>query len=101
LLVQNFTFRAFLGFGNLPDIFIERGFGHNLNVDDPHDTGFIDFLEQLNTLLIDLDYLKPTMLLRSHDAPKRGRANAAMLQALDTRVLCSRSRPQPSSMKPP
>ena len=62
LLVEKFTFRAFLGFGNLPDIFIERGFGHNLNVSDPHDTGFIDFLEQLNSLLIDLDYLKPTMI---------------------------------------
>jgi 2-polyprenyl-3-methyl-5-hydroxy-6-metoxy-1,4-benzoquinol methylase len=62
LLVEKFTFRAFLGFGNLTDIFIERGFGHNLSTDDPHDTSFIDFLEQLNTLLIDLDYLKPTMM---------------------------------------
>jgi SAM-dependent methyltransferase len=62
LLVETFTFRGFLGFGNLPDIFIERGFGHNLNVDNPHDTGFIDFLEQLNSLLIDLGYLKPTMM---------------------------------------
>ena len=36
LLVKKFSFRSFLGFGNLPDIFIERGFGHNLSVDDPH-----------------------------------------------------------------
>ena len=74
LLTEKFTFRGFLGFGNLPDIFIERGFGHNLSVDDPHDTGFIDFLEQLNTLLIDLGYLKPTMIFglmsrRKLDAP--------------------------------
>ncbi|HZR64401.1 MAG TPA: methyltransferase domain-containing protein [Terriglobales bacterium] len=62
LLVKKFSFRSFLGFGNLPDIFIERGFGHNLSVEDPHDTGFIDFLEDLNTLLIDLGYLKPTMI---------------------------------------
>ncbi len=62
LLVEKFTFRGFLGFGNLPDIFIDRGFGHNLNVDNPHDTGFIDFLEYLNSLLIDLGYLKPTMI---------------------------------------
>ena len=62
LLVEKFTFRGFLGFGNLPDIFIERGFGHNLNIDNPHDTGFIDFLEHLNSLLIDLGYLKPTMI---------------------------------------
>lgn len=62
LLVEKFTFTNFLGFGNLPDIFIERGFGHNLSVYNPHDTGFIDFLEQLNSLLIDLGYLKPTMI---------------------------------------
>ena len=74
LLVEKFSFNAFLGFGNLPDIFIGRGFGHNLSVDDPHDTGFIDFLEQLNRLLIDLGYLKPTMMYgsmtrRRPDAP--------------------------------
>jgi hypothetical protein len=50
LLVAKFTFRAFLGFG------------HNLDVDNQRDTGFIDFLEQLNSLLIDLGYLKPTMI---------------------------------------
>ncbi|PYJ37013.1 MAG: class I SAM-dependent methyltransferase, partial [Verrucomicrobia bacterium] len=74
LLHEKFSFRTFLGFGNLPDIFIERGFGHNLSIDDPHDTGFIDFLEQLNSLLIDLGYLKPTMMYaamtrRRPDAP--------------------------------
>ncbi len=62
LLVEKFGFRNFLGFGNLPDIFIERGFGHNLSPDNPQDTAFIDFLEQLNSLLIDLSYLKPTMI---------------------------------------
>jgi 2-polyprenyl-3-methyl-5-hydroxy-6-metoxy-1,4-benzoquinol methylase len=73
LLVKKFSFRSFLGFGNLPDIFIERGFGHNLSVDDPHDTGFIDFMEDLNTLLIDLGYLKPTMI---RAAMMRFRSNA-------------------------
>jgi 2-polyprenyl-3-methyl-5-hydroxy-6-metoxy-1,4-benzoquinol methylase len=73
LLVKKFSFRSFLGFGNLPDIFIERGFGHNLNVDDRHDTGLVDFLEDLNTLLIDLGYLKPTMI---RAAMMRSRSNA-------------------------
>jgi 2-polyprenyl-3-methyl-5-hydroxy-6-metoxy-1,4-benzoquinol methylase len=73
LLLEKFSFRTFLGFGNLPDIFIERGFGHNLSIDDPHDTGFIDFLEQLNSLLIDLGYLKPTMM---YAAMTRRRPNA-------------------------
>jgi len=69
LLLERFSFRSFLGFGNLPDIFIERGFGHNLSVDNRHDTGFIDFLEQLNSLLIDLGHLKPTMM---YAAMRRG-----------------------------
>jgi len=73
LLVEKFTFRGFLGFGNLPDIFIERGFGHNLKVDNPHDTDFIDFLECLNSLLIDLGYLKPTMI---YGAMTRRKQNA-------------------------
>ncbi len=71
LLVQKFSFRSFLGFGNLTDIFIDRGFGHNLSVDNPRDTGFIDFLEQLNTLLIDLGYLKPTMMFAAMARRKR------------------------------
>jgi 2-polyprenyl-3-methyl-5-hydroxy-6-metoxy-1,4-benzoquinol methylase len=74
LLVKKFSFRSFLGFGNLPDLFIERGFGHNLSVEDSHDTGFIDFLEDLNTLLIDLGYLKPTMI---RAAMMRSRSNAS------------------------
>jgi SAM-dependent methyltransferase len=74
LLVKNFTFRSFLGFGNLPDIFIERAFGLNLNIYNPHDTGFIDFLEQLNSLLIDLGYLKPTMM---YGAMRRRKADAS------------------------
>jgi len=65
LLLERFSFKTFLGFANLPDIFIERGFGHNLSIDNPRDIGFIDFLEQLNTLLIDLGYLKPTMMYAS------------------------------------
>ena len=47
---------------------------HNLKLDNPHDTGFIDFLEYLNSLLIDLSYLKPTMIYgvmtrRNQNAP--------------------------------
>jgi len=72
LLLEKFSFSTFLGFGNLPDLFIERGFGHNLSVDNPHDTGFIDFLEQLNSLLIDLGYLKPTMMYAAMTRRKPG-----------------------------
>ena len=83
-LSKNSTFRAFSGSGNLPDIFIERGFGHNLSVDDSHDTGFIDFLEDLNTLLIDLGYLKPTMIRAAMMRSQVKRPPCPMSSALDT-----------------
>lgn len=92
LLVEKFSFRAFLGFGNLTDIFIERGFGHNLSVDNPHDTGFIDFLDQLNTLLIDLGYLKPTMI---YGVMTRSKASAPPVRCYRhwTPEFCVRSKP--------
>lgn len=92
LLVQKFSFFGFLGFGNLPDIFIDRGLGHNLSVDNPHDTAFIDFLEQLNTLLIDLGHLKPTMMFA---AMTRRKWRAAPVKCFRhwTPEFCVRIRP--------
>ncbi len=62
LLVGRFHFERFVAFGNLPDVFVERTFGPNFSVDDPRDTAFIDFLEGLNTLLVDAGQLKPTQM---------------------------------------
>jgi len=62
LLVKNFRFESFLCFGNLIDIFTSRGFGANFDPQDEHDRAFIDFIEFLNELLIDLGYLKPTRM---------------------------------------
>jgi SAM-dependent methyltransferase len=62
-LVKRFQFERFLGFGNLPDIFIERTFGPNMDPNNPKDAAFIDFLEVLNTQLITAGILKPTQML--------------------------------------
>ncbi len=61
-LVERFHFERFLGFGNLPDIFIERTFGPNLDPGNPKDAAFIDFLEMLNGQLITSGVLKPTQM---------------------------------------
>lgn len=61
-LLASFDFEAFMAHGNLPDIFIERGYGHNFSIDNPSDTAFIDFVSVLNELLIDLGHLKPTIM---------------------------------------
>ncbi|MGH9785509.1 MAG: class I SAM-dependent methyltransferase [Terriglobia bacterium] len=69
LLVKNFHFEAFVAFGNLPDIFVDRGFGHNFDVKNPEDTEFIDRIGALNDRLISEGKIKPTQIvaaMRSH-----------------------------------
>ena len=62
LLVEHFSFQAFLGYGNIVDPFIERGYGHNLDPENPKDRKFVDFVEGLNTKLIDVGIIKPTTM---------------------------------------
>lgn len=42
LLLERFHFHTFIGFGNVIDPFIDRGFGHHFNPDSPWDRHFID-----------------------------------------------------------
>jgi len=46
-LIERFHFDRFLAYGNLPEVFIERRFGHNYDSDDPKEKAFVDFLELL------------------------------------------------------
>ncbi|WP_196137736.1 trans-aconitate 2-methyltransferase [Aliikangiella sp. G2MR2-5] len=73
LLVEFFNFDTFLGYGNLTDEFISRGYGANYDTSNSKDLAFIDFLEFLNSVLLDLGYLKPTKMaaiLTKHDVSK-------------------------------
>jgi len=63
LLVQRFHFDAFVGFGNLPDLFVDRCFGHNLDPNNAEDVAFIDRVGELNERLIDDGTIKPTQML--------------------------------------
>jgi hypothetical protein len=62
LLVSKFSFTQFLAVGGIIDIFIDRSYGPNYDVNSPTDTQFIDFVEGLNSDLINLGFIKPTML---------------------------------------
>lgn len=62
LLVERYPFEVFFGFGNLIDVFTSRGFGANFDVSVDTDKAFIDFVQYLNDLLIDLGHLKPTRI---------------------------------------
>lgn len=72
LLVKNFYFEAFVAFGNLPDVFVDRGFGHNFDAQNPEDTQFIDRIGALNDRLISEGVIKPTQIV----AVLRGRPTA-------------------------
>ena len=63
LLLKDFYFERFVGFGNVMDIFTDRTYGHNFNVDSEFDTSFIDYVERLNTELIDRGIVKPTIMI--------------------------------------
>lgn len=63
LLVKKFHFERFIAYGGLPDIFIDRAFGHNFNASDEYDMAFIDRVGSLNDRLIDEGTLKPTQMI--------------------------------------
>jgi SAM-dependent methyltransferase len=73
LMLQRFDFPAFLGFGNLTDVFLDRAFGHNFDPDSARDREFIDRIHAVNEFLIDAGYLKPTMMIAV--ATRRGEGN--------------------------
>jgi SAM-dependent methyltransferase len=62
LLKSKFPFRSFLTFGGIIDIFTDRSFGHNFDPNDSNDLAFIDFIQFLNTRLIDSGVIKPTVM---------------------------------------
>ncbi|MGH8092748.1 MAG: methyltransferase domain-containing protein [Chthoniobacterales bacterium] len=62
-LIKRFRFEVFLGFSNVIDVFIDRGFGHNFNPESPADCEFIDRVANEDERLIDTGVLKPTHIL--------------------------------------
>jgi SAM-dependent methyltransferase len=69
LLLEAFHFEAFVAFGNVINIFVDRGFGHNFDPDDPADVAFIERIGALDEELIDAGTIKPTQMV----AVMRGR----------------------------
>jgi hypothetical protein len=65
LLLERFHPEAFVAFGNLIDVFVDRGFGPNFDVKKPDDREFIDRVALLDDVAIDLGMVKPTHLIAS------------------------------------
>lgn len=62
LLVSRFSFEAFLGYGSLVEVFIERNFGPNFNVRHELDRLFIDRLQELEDHLLLEGAIRPTSM---------------------------------------
>lgn len=60
LLVKRFNFDLFLAYGNVIDIFIDRCFGHNFDINSPGDRTFIDQVHQKDQWAIEQGLVKPT-----------------------------------------
>mgnify|MGYP000092787929 CR=1 FL=1 len=75
LMVQRFAFDTFLAWGNVLDIFIDRSFGHHLDVNDPLDRDFIDRIQARDEEGLLSGQWKPThimaVLRRELRAPTR------------------------------
>jgi len=63
LLIKTFHFEFFMAFGNLIDIFIDRGFGPNFDPNEDYDREFIDRVHALDEELIANGTLKPTHMM--------------------------------------
>jgi 2-polyprenyl-3-methyl-5-hydroxy-6-metoxy-1,4-benzoquinol methylase len=63
LLIDRFHFDLFVPFGNIIDIFIDRGFGPNFDPDKEEDRAFIDRVHAIDVAEIEGGRVKPTHML--------------------------------------
>lgn len=62
LCCDRFQFERFLGFGGVPDIFLDRMYGGNFDTEGEFDIAFIDALEDVNSILLMAGVIKPTAM---------------------------------------
>ena len=74
LLTKSFGFDFFFAFGNVVDIFVDRGFGHNFDPNNEWDREFIDRVHRLDETKIEAGVIKPTQMM------------AAMTKSLSTKT---------------
>lgn len=63
LLLERFGFEVFLGFANVIDPFIDRGFGHHFDPSNPRDLAFIDKVHARDEAEMAAGTIKPTHML--------------------------------------
>lgn len=63
ILAQGFKPSRFLGFGGMIDVFVDRCFGPNFDVNNDDDAFLLRRIAFLNDVLLDAGLIKPTMML--------------------------------------
>jgi hypothetical protein len=63
LLIERFHFRLFVAFGNVIDVFIDRGFGHNFDPANAWDRAFIDKAHAIDVWHLERGLIKPTHMM--------------------------------------
>jgi SAM-dependent methyltransferase len=84
LLVERFIFEMFIGFGNVIDPFVDRGFGPNFSADSPKDRDFIDRVHARDEAEIAVGRIKPTHMfavMRTGDGSDSSREVTATARA--------------------
>ena len=70
LLLPRFKFHVFIAFGNVIDPFIDRGFGHNFDANNPDDLAFVDRLHAEDEAGFASGSLKPTHMIAVMSRPE-------------------------------
>ncbi len=93
LLVERFHFELFVGFGNVIDPFVDRGFGHNFHPETDWDRNFIDRVQERDDQEMRSGRIKPTHLLAvmQKDAPASMRHLAPMTPEFSVRRMATRA----------
>jgi SAM-dependent methyltransferase len=63
LLIRRFHFEIFIAFGNVIDVFIDRGFGHNFDPKREWDREFIDRVHMVDVSNLEQGIIKPTHMI--------------------------------------
>jgi SAM-dependent methyltransferase len=63
LLIERFSFDTFIAWGNLIDVFIDRGFGHNFDARNPADQVIIDRIHERDHADLMAGHIKPTHMI--------------------------------------
>lgn len=63
LLLTRFDFRVFIGFANVVDVFLDRAFGHNFDIESSWDRDFIDRVQEFDEQAILSGKLSPTHMI--------------------------------------